>query len=190
MQVISPISGFSSKGYAVFQMTDTDSLRFFESLNFKSVEQHDEDADESWIPEEIKPDLYNFAQTLMRKIVTPQFPSARFLASSMWDGVDHGSIVWHNDCHSPKSLNSSLLLYLDTPKNPEVGSLFVKGNDVENRILTSHGRLVWLNQTHLFLHRADKSPERRRVIGVDLFIPEIAHLNSFYKKQETHGSPT
>lgn len=190
MHVISPVSGFDSKGYALFQMTDLDSLHFFDSLIFKSVEQNDEDSDESWIPEVIKTDLFEFAQILMNKIVTPHFPSVQFLATSMWDGVDQGSTVRHNDCLSPTGLNSSLLLYLDTPTNPESGSLFVKGKNFETRIHTSKGRLVWLNQTHFFLHRADKSPERRRVIGVDLFIPELSHLTSFYKAQEAHGSKT
>lgn len=191
MQTLNPIADFFTKGYVEFQMSDLKELTLFEGVSFKSVQEHDDDCDETWIPANFKKDLFIFAQSLFEKIVVPVFPSAQFLTSSVWDGVDLGSVHWHNDCHSSTSLNSNLLLYLDSPTKSEYGSLFIQGNGQDSRIQPKQGKIVWLNQTHLFQHRADQSPERRRVVGVDLYIPEIAHLTSFRQKEEPpHGSTT
>lgn len=129
----------------------------------------------------LKPKIDITSQTYLKEIykliqerfVAKIFENAKLLEMSMWQGVDTPSRSWHNDYILGQTFNSNILVYLDEGTVENGNCIEVRNQEEEFKIYPKVGDFVWLNQKHIFQHRATHASGQRRVLSYELMIPEI-----------------
>lgn len=92
----------------------------------------------------------------------------------MWEGVDPGSAIWHNDYLDGDNFNSNILVYLDDNTEENGNSIEVRGPGFSHKLYPKEGNLLWLNQRKIFQHKATHNTGRRRVLSFEYFIKDLA----------------
>lgn len=96
------------------------------------------------------------------------FTKYQLMSNGMWEGVDNGSSVWHND-QTDQNMNSNFLIYLDDTGTHD-NSIEFKNDNLEYKVLPKENDFVWINQSKKFLHRATHNQGRRRVLSFEFLI--------------------
>jgi len=161
-------SDFLSKGFAVInipQILDLISIDEFEIVNVEQIEGVDD------IPPVARP---RYQEQQMLKVVdylkcnflNCVFKEYNILSCSLWDGVDSGSLDFHNDSKEGQSF--CFLIYFDDQKQETGGSISFKWPGGQETIIPKAGTVCWVNQQTKFQHRAERSKITRRVMCVEV----------------------
>lgn len=93
-----------------------------------------------------------------------------FIEIEIWDDVDNGSKVWHND-RSLSEANLTVLIYCDD--KVEGNTISIRGPLSSIDITPDKYDVVYVNQNKKFEHKAAISKLPRRVIGLQYFCEEL-----------------
>lgn len=120
------------------------------------------------MPEE----LLLLAQPIIQSITSniSEHFACSFVEIEIWDDVDSGSKVWHND-RSLSDANLTVLIYCDD--RVEGNTISVRGPLSMIDITPDKYDVVYVNQNEKFEHRASISKLPRRVIGLQYFCEEL-----------------
>lgn len=117
--------------------------------------------------------LTEIYQLIEDRYIRHMFDRYELLEMSMWEGVDELSRTWHNDYIKGKTFNSNILVYLDEGNEENGNFIEVKNQEEEFKIYHKAGDFVWLNQKHIFRHKATHTSGQRRLISYELMIPDL-----------------
>lgn len=166
-QMDNDISDFLIKGYYTdFYKSDL-SLEFKDKVFADCNSEINQNIDEET---QLRLDLIH--QDLYENYILKLFPYAELKDNGMWDGVDEGSAIWHNDQEDGDTFNSNILIYIDdnTPYN---NSIEITDGKEEYKIIPKPNQLVWINQRKVFKHRAIHNDGVRRLLSFEFFIEEL-----------------
>ena len=116
-------------------------------------------------------DLDRLHKLVGEKIVSKIFEKYKLQGKGMWEGVDQGSSVWHNDFIDGKNMNTNILVYIDSTKEQD-NSIEIKDTTIDtyNKLLPEQNDFVWLNQSLNFRHKATHNGGRRRVLSFEFLV--------------------
>lgn len=97
--------------------------------------------------------------------LSKMFPATWCVGYSLWDGVDSGSMCWHNDHDEGFDLN--VLYYFDTQTPNTGGQIEFKNQTTEHTFYPLANSIVFINQSKQFFHRAYRSTSARRIVSAE-----------------------
>lgn len=103
--------------------------------------------------------LHQIHLQIAKDIVEPYFKDYTIEKRRIWEGVNTDATVWHNDLR--EGPNCFFLLYHSNMKDE--GAIFFKTKNSEVKIYPTEGMLIGVNCKNNFLHRAEKSKNKRIV---------------------------
>lgn len=159
-------SNFFLKGYVHGKFNHD--VEHFLKYDFADCTDENIGEDDS-IPNDARHDLEVLHKIVGEEKIGEMFGNKYKLTQcGMWEGVDEGSSIWHNDQFDGKTLNTNLLVYLDD--NAEfLNNIQVRNGVEEYVIFPQKGDYVWLNQSLQFEHKAIHGGGRRRVLSFEYF---------------------
>jgi hypothetical protein len=161
------LSDFFVKGYYT-EILEADIASEFNNYTFVNCNQ----TEKIHITEEIQVKLDRIHLFLANNYVSKIFPSYKLLNNGMWDNVDTGSSVWHNDANDGDAFNSNILLYIDDNR-PYNNNIMISNGSEEFTIYPIPNQFVWLNQATGFKHKATHNAGPRRMLSFEFFIDGI-----------------
>jgi hypothetical protein len=138
-------------------------VKHFEDYNYPDANNPNADSR----PKEARSDLTELHLLIGQEYINKIFGRDYILKESgMWEGVDNGSHVWHNDAKNGKEFNTNFLIYMD---ENEIGlnSIGVRNKNDEHVIFPMKYDFMWLNQSSAFEHKASHNGGRRRVLSFE-----------------------
>lgn len=159
--MLDQLDNFMQKGYAHFKNTN---LLNVDDFSFPNVEIEDDPLLGTFNDTEYEL-ILDFIETVTKTYVEPLFPSYIIKKYAVWDGIDLGSTIWHNDKLEGFDLNC--LYYFDNTSSDIGGSIEFKIGDDETQIYPQNGDLIFINQDTKFRHRALRSSNSRRVASIE-----------------------
>jgi hypothetical protein len=155
------IDVFLTKGYLVLDGTRYHRVLFpllstTEFKNFTGDEFHP-----STNQELINILLLQVHLELAADIVEKYFSRYEMGNRKVWESVNRGATVWHNDLAD--HTNTFFLLYHNDTSPESGGAVSFRYNNIEEKIYPSAGTLVFFNQENNFQHRAENSKNQRIV---------------------------
>jgi len=125
------------------------------------------------ISKEAKSELLELQLLIGQEYINKIFDRNYILKNyNMWEGVDDGSKIWHNDCEDGKNMNTNFLVYLDDTAE-HANTIQVRNNITEYVIIPNAGDFVWINQGKGFQHKASHNGGQRRVLSFEYFTDGI-----------------
>jgi len=103
--------------------------------------------------------LHQIHLYIAKNIVEPYFKDYTIEKRRIWEGVNNDATVWHNDLR--EGPNCFFLLYHSNMKDD--GAIYFKTKNSEVKIYPTEGMLIGVNCKNNFLHRAEKSKNKRIV---------------------------
>jgi len=112
--------------------------------------------------------LYQIHLQIATDIVEPYFKDYTIEKRRIWEGVNDNTTEWHNDLREPVRSNHNnlsegpncfFLLYHSNMKDD--GAIYFKTKNSEVKIYPTEGMLIGVNCKNNFLHRAEKSKNKR-----------------------------
>ncbi len=168
-------TNFFTNGYILHRDANID-VSEFDSYNFPDCTDSEEVIYNAQSPIEkaiCQAHLMQLHNYLANNYVSKIFDNFEFKERDIWNGVDIGSIEWHNDHEDGDPFNSTILLYLDD-NTPENGNFIaVRGPNSENILYPRRGEFVWLNKKKIFQHKAKHTSGKRRLLGFEFYIPGL-----------------
>lgn len=162
--MLDQLDRFLSDGYCHFTGLD---LLDLDKFNIQNVEVLD-DPDLGSFTDTEHNLILDFVSAVSTVYVAPAYPLHQVKYYAVWDGVDFGSTVWHND--KAEGFDFNCLFYYDNT-NPIVGGqIEFKSLLGEVCIYPKAGDLVFINQDTKFKHRASRSTQPRRVASIEFKI--------------------
>lgn len=156
---------FLNYGYAHFREPDLLDLSKF---NITNVEINDDLENNFTTEEQFMID--QFVDYVSKKYVAPLYKKYEVVYYAVWDGVDLGSAVWHND--AVEGFDFNVLYYYDDTDETVGGQIEFKHYDGEVCIYPKSGDLVFINQNGKFYHKANRSTAPRRVASIEYKVYE------------------
>lgn len=153
-------NNFLTKGFAIFEVPNLIDLSQF---NITNVELNDNLENKFSVDEEAQ--LKNFIDYVSNNFVKPLYNNFEVVYYSVWDGVDAGSLSWHND--SVEGFDFNVLYYFDNTDEEVGGSVEFRYSDGEYKIYPKAGNLIFINQNGKFFHKASRSNTHRRVASIE-----------------------
>lgn len=151
---------FVTKGYAVFTDPGIIDLSKFVITNVEFAEDLYDITDH-----EEQQHLEKFINYVSEHYVKTVYPNFRVEYANVWDGVDAGSMNWHNDHVEGFDLN---VLYYHDSTSPETGGeIEFKYPGGEDKLYPKSGTLIFINQNGQFEHKANRSTVNRRVASIE-----------------------
>lgn len=142
----------------------------FKQYDFPNCNNPDLIGETDGVPKEANSDLLELHLLIGQEYISKLFDRNYILKNcAMWEGVDEGSIDWHNDWQNGKNMNTNLLVYLDDTTE-HLNSIQVRNKVDEYVVLPKEGDFVLLNQGLGFEHKATHNGGRRRVLSFEFFI--------------------
>lgn len=163
MQIQQFITDFLIEGFSVIK--DLNPLYNFTCTNLVNVESIDDIDYIAQYTNEQNEYLKYFSEYIETNYISKIFSNYTCLTKNMWDGVDSKSCEWHND--NKEGQDSCFLYYIDSSSLETGGALYFKNDQKEYKIYPASGTLVWMKQSPVFLHKADRSIKQRRVIHLE-----------------------
>lgn len=154
------LDNFLTKGYARFNELGLLNLSKFVMTNVEVQDKLVEDKD----PEQ-QLELKNFIDYITKNYVNPIWPNAEVTYYGVWDGVDEGSMTWHND--AVEGFDFNVLYYYDSTDEDVGGAVEFRYNGGEDIIYPKAGDIVFINQNGKFYHKANRSEKQRRVATIE-----------------------
>lgn len=167
---------FFTDGYILYR-DESINVSVFDCYNFPDCTDTEQKIILAQSPQEkanCKQHLNIIHKYLAENYVSKIFKNFEIKENDIWNGVDEGSRRWHNDYEDGDPFNVTFLIYLDD-NTPENGNFIgVRGPGVENILYPKRGEFIWLNQKKIFQHIAKHSSGKRRLLGFEFFISELA----------------
>jgi hypothetical protein len=163
--MIDQINSFLEKGFAIFNVPDLIDLSAFNIIN---VELNDDLINDFSATEQAA--LDDFVNYVSQNFVKSLYKDFKVVYYSIWDGVDQGSTVWHND--NVEGFDFNVLYYFDNTDPVVGGCIEFRYPDGEHKIYPKSGDLIFINQKMQFLHRASRSTAHRRVASIEYKVYE------------------
>ena len=154
------LDNFLTKGYARFSVPNLIDLSEFKVTNVEVEKELLDIAD----PIE-KLLLEKFVGYVSEHFVKPLHPKFEVVYSNVWDGVDAGSMTWHND--NVEGFDFNVLYYYDSTAPATGGEIEFKHPAGEDKIYPQAGDLIFINQSGHFQHKANRSAVNRRVASIE-----------------------
>lgn len=151
---------FLLKGYAVFADPGIIDLSKFNITNVEIAKDLDDVTDI-----EERTYLEEFVNYVSNTYVRPVYPNFEVKYSNVWDGVDAGSMTWHND--NNEGFDFNVLYYYDSTSKDVGGEIEFKYPGGEDKIYPQTGNLIFINQNGQFQHKANRSLTQRRVASIE-----------------------
>lgn len=151
---------FVTKGYAIFLDPGIIDLSKF---NITNVETAKDLQDITNLEE--KTLLQQFVDYVSDNYVKTVYPNFEVKYANVWNGVDEGSMCWHND--HVEGFDFNVLYYYDSMSELVGGEIEFKYPNGEDKIYPQSGTLVFINQNGQFQHRANRSTISRRVASIE-----------------------
>lgn len=156
------LDNFFTKGYVLFHEPNLIDLNCFEIVN---VEIYDKLPLNAFDENEQK-QFMEFSKVVTEKYVTQLFGDYyEILGYGIWDGVDPGSMNWHND--QDEGLDFNVLYYHDTMLPETGGQIEFKYPGGQDCVYPKSGDLIIINQDFKFMHKASRSTISRRVASIE-----------------------
>lgn len=150
--------------YVLYGFSSIQDYELLKGFNFENL-VHAESVDQSdpiieYSSEQLG--YLNFVKDHIEKqYVKSLYNNCLCTSKNMWEGVEPMSMEWHNDFSADQDF--SFLYYIDNTDTSSGGALHFKGNK-EFSIYPKEATLVWMNQLPDYLHKAEKSINKRRII--------------------------
>lgn len=159
--MLDQIDNFLQKGYAHFTKTN---LLIEDDFNFPNVEIEEDPLLGNFTDKEYE-HIINFIEHVSKIYVEPLFPTYIIKNYAVWEGVDLGSAIWHNDKNEGFDLNC--LYYFNDTDETTGGQIEFKGPLGEVQIYPKQGDLIFINQDTRFQHKASRSSSQRKVASIE-----------------------
>lgn len=143
-------------------------VSYFKKYDIKNAE--DPNVGEACsVPKDAEKELQKLQREIGEKLISNVFAKWECRNVGAWEGVDEGSVVWHNDQMDGKNMNSNVIIYLDDTREHN-NNIQVK-NQIEEFVITpKENDFIWLNQNNLFRHKASHNDGRRRILSFEYYI--------------------
>lgn len=158
--MIEQFNSFLVNGFTIFNVPDLIDLSEFNIIN---VELNDDSVNSFSISEQAKMDT--FIEYVSQNFVKSFYTDFEIVDYSVWDGVDQGSTIWHND--SVEGFDFSVLYYFDNTDPVVGGSIEFQYPNGETKIYPKSGDLIFINQNKRFYHKASRSTSQRRIASIE-----------------------
>jgi len=170
-----PFDDFFVKGYILYRdpLIDVSKFDHYDFPDCTDTNENIFNAQISLKKTMCQQQLKEIHQYLSDNYVSKIFKNFEMKEFDIWNGVDEGSIKWHNDYEDGDPFNSTFLIYLDD-NTPENGNFIaIRSPDCENILYPKRGDFVWLNQKKIFQHKAKHQSGKRRLLGFEFFIDDL-----------------
>jgi hypothetical protein len=145
---------FLSHGYQSAPFKDVKALQAFEHFKYPKAYALDYVVDP-----QAQVLLDSLQEYIGREYISNIYGSNYTIVSNtMWEGIDAGSLEWHND--AVEGTSSSFLIYMDS------SVLGVRGVE-ELYVHAGTYEYIWVNQGPAFEHKAVPSGISRRILGFE-----------------------
>jgi len=158
--VLEQLDNFLIKGYAIFSNPNLIDLSLFKITNVEI----EKDLPDVTDPLE-KHLLQQFVDYVNEHYVSKVYNNFEVKCVNVWDGVDLGSMTWHND--QAENFDFSVLYYYDDTDINVGGQIEFSYPDGEDKIYPKAGNLIFINQSLQFQHKANRSTVARRVASIE-----------------------
>jgi hypothetical protein len=158
--MIKQFDNFLTKGYAVFLDPNLIDLTVFKVTNVEIEKDLPEITD--LIEKQL---LCQFVDYVSSHYVNTVYNNFQVMCANVWDGVDAGSMTWHND--NVEGFDFNVLYYYDSTSEDTGGEIEFKHPSGEDKIYPQAGNLIFINQASQFQHRANRSSTSRRVASIE-----------------------
>jgi hypothetical protein len=163
---------FVSKGFALLDGSAILGMISLNDIYIVNVE-HVDGVDDIPKVKRTFSELRQFAKIkkfIQSEFIDPIFPIYEIVSYNIWEGVDSGSLKFHND--SAEGQSFCFLIYLDSQFEATGGAIHFKYPFGEDTVYPKAGDVAWVNQQTKFQHKADRSSLRRRVICIEVNVPQ------------------
>jgi hypothetical protein len=161
--MLDQVDSFLTKGYCIFDEKGLLDLTEFAVQNVEEFEGFPMILDAYTDIEQQKINM--FVQYVSEKYVESLYKNYEVLGTGVWDGVDSGSMGWHND-HN-EGIDFNVLLYNDDTDDSTGGQIEFQYPGGQECIYPKSGNLIFINQDLKFKHKASRSTGFRRVATIE-----------------------
>ena len=164
------LTDFFVKGYVTGEFFED--VRSYRECYFPDCNDPNIGEDIQFVDTTTDADLDRLHRLVGEKIVGQIFANYKLQGKGMWEGVDQGSCVWHNDFVDGMNMNTNILVYIDDTSTHD-NSIEFKNHNEHYKVLPRENDFVWINQSTHFFHRATHNSGRRRVLSFEFYINEL-----------------
>jgi hypothetical protein len=158
--VLEQLDNFLIKGYAIFSNPNLIDLSLFKIINVE-IEEDLPDVTDTLE----KHLLQQFVDYVSEQYVSKVYDNFEIRCVNVWDGVDLGSMCWHNDL--VENFDFNVLYYYDNTSIDVGGQIEFKYPGGEDIVYPQAGNLIFINQSLQFQHKANRSTAPRRVASIE-----------------------
>ena len=163
------LNNFFLKGYVQGQFWKD--VSHFKDYDIKNAEDPNV-GETSSVPKEAEKELEKLQIEIGKKLISKIYDKYECRNVGAWEGVDEGSVKWHNDQLDGKNMNSNVLVYLDDTREHKNG-IDVKSQIEEYSLTPKENEFVWLNQSKMYQHKDSHNGGRRRILSFEYWIEDI-----------------
>jgi hypothetical protein len=162
--MLDQLHNFLTLGYAKFQ---DPGILDLEQFDIPNVEFFSDPVLGEFEGKELE-EITAFQNYILKKYVLLVYPNAKIKYCAVWDGVDSGSMNWHND--AVEGFDFNMLYYFDDCDEVSGGQIEFMHPEGTVTLYPKHGDIVFINQDSKFKHRAFRSKGNRRVASMEFTI--------------------